>query len=214
MAINTINKRTSMALFSDPKDHYCHRVRIVLDEKGILSEIIDSDHDKLSEDVLEVSPYGTLPVLVDRDVSLYDSVTLMEYLDERFPHPPLLPVYPGTRANMRLYIKRIEKEWCSLFDQLLHARLKDKEKKKCKQKLKALIMSTAPIFKEKPFFMNEEFSLVDCCIAPLLWRLPLVEIEIPKDVKNKPILAYMKRVFTRPSFLRSLSEFEREIHSI
>ena len=111
MAINTINKRTSMALFSDPKDHYCHRVRIVLDEKGILSEIIDSDHDKLSEDVLEVSPYGTLPVLVDRDVSLYDSVTLMEYLDERFPHPPLLPVYPGTRANMRLYIKRIEKEF-------------------------------------------------------------------------------------------------------
>ena len=214
MAINSINKRTSMALFSDPKDHYCHRVRIVLDEKGILSEIIDSDNDKLSEDVLEVSPYGTLPVLVDRDVSLYDSVTLMEYLDERFPHPPLLPVYPGTRANMRLYIKRIEKEWCLLFDQLLYVGLKDKEKKKCKQKLKALIMSTAPLFKEKPFFMNEEFSLVDCCIAPLLWRLPLVEIEIPKDVKNRPIHEYMKRVFTRPSFLRSLSEFEKEIRSI
>ena len=214
MAINSINKRTSMALFSDPKDHYCHRVRIVLDEKGILSEIIDSDNDKLSEDVLEVSPYGTLPVLVDRDVSLYDSVTLMEYLDERFPHPPLLPVYPGTRANMRLYIKRIEKEWCLLFDQLLYVGLKDKEKKKCKQKLKALIMSTAPLFKEKPFFMNEEFSLVDCCIAPLLWRLPLVEIEIPKDVKNRPIDEYMKRVFTRPSFLRSLSEFEKEIRSI
>ena len=214
MAINSINKRTSMALFSDPKDHYCHRVRIVLDEKGILSEIIDSDNDKLSEDVLEVSPYGTLPVLVDRDVSLYDSVTLMEYLDERFPHPPLLPVYPGTRANMRLYIKRIEKEWCLLFDQLLYVGLKDKEKKKCKQKLKALIMSTSPLFKEKPFFMNEEFSLVDCCIAPLLWRLPLVEIEIPKDVKNRPIHEYMKRVFTRPSFLRSLSEFEKEIRSI
>ena len=214
MAINSINKRTSMALFSDPKDHYCHRVRIVLDEKGILSEIIDSDNDKLSEDVLEVSPYGTLPVLVDRDVSLYDSVTLMEYLDERFPHPPLLPVYPGTRANMRLYIKRIEKEWCLLFDQLLYVGLKDKEKKKCKQKLKALIISTAPVFKEKPFFMNEDFSLVDCCIAPLLWRLPLVEIEIPKDVKNRPIHEYMKRVFTRPSFLRSLSEFEKEIRSI
>ena len=214
MAINSINKRTSMALFSDPKDHYCHRVRIVLDEKGILSEIIDSDNDKLSEDVLEVSPYGTLPVLVDRDVSLYDSVTLMEYLDERFPHPPLLPVYPGTRANMRLYIKRIEKEWCLLFDQLLYVGLKDKEKKKCKQKLKALIISTAPVFKEKPFFMNEDFSLVNCCIAPLLWRLPLVEIEIPKDVKNRPIHEYMKRVFTRPSFLRSLSEFEKEIRSI
>ena len=214
MALNSINKRTSMALFSDPKDHYCHRVRIVLDEKGIMSEIIDSDDKKLSEDLLEVSPYGTLPILVDRDVSLYDSVTLMEYLDERFPHPPLLPVYPGTRANMRLYIKRIEKEWCAIFDQLLDGSIKDLNKKRAKQKLKALIVSSAPIFKEKPFFMNEEFSLVDCCIAPLLWRLPLVGIEIPKDVKNKPIYGYMKRVFTRPSFLRSLSEFEKEIHSL
>ena len=214
MDINSLNRRTSMALFSDPKDHYCHRVRIVLEEKGVVSEIVDTDNDKLSEELLEVSPYAQLPVLADRDVALYDSVTLMEYLDERFPHPPLLPVYPGTRANMRLYIKRIEKDWCSIYDKLVGGNLNEKEKKKAKQKLRSLIVSTAPVFKEKPFFMSEDFSLVDCCIAPLLWRLPLVEIEIPKDTKNRSIHEYMKRVFTRPCFLESLSEFERDIRSI
>ncbi|HIA42888.1 MAG TPA: stringent starvation protein A, partial [Gammaproteobacteria bacterium] len=119
----TINKRTSMALFSDAGDHYCQRVRIVLEEKGISAEVIDADKNNLSNDILEVSPYATLPVLVDRDVALYDSITLMEYLDERFPHPPLLPVYPVARANIRLYIKRITNDWCSLFDTLVDDKL-------------------------------------------------------------------------------------------
>ena len=210
----SINKRTSMALFSDAGDHYCQRVRIVLEEKGISSEIIDVDKNKLSDEILEVSPYGTLPVLVDRDVALYDSVTLMEYLDERFPHPPLLPVYPVSRANMRLYIKRITNDWCGLFDSLVNDKLKEAQEKKMKKQLKSLILSTNPIFKEKPYFMNEEFSLVDCCIAPILWRLPQVGIDIPKDAKNKPINDYMKKVFTRKAFLSSLTEIEKEIRSL
>ena len=210
----SINKRTSMALFSDAGDHYCQRVRIVLEEKGISSEIIDVNKNKLSDEILEVSPYATLPVLVDRDVALYDSVTLMEYLDERFPHPPLLPVYPVSRANMRLYIKRINNDWCSLFDSLVNDKLKEAQEKKMKKQLKSLILSTNPIFKEKPYFMNEEFSLVDCCIAPILWRLPQVGIDIPKDAKNKPINDYMKKVFTRKAFLSSLTEIEREIRSL
>ena len=210
----SINKRTSMALFSDAGDHYCQRVRIVLEEKGISSEIIDVDKNKLSDEILEVSPYGTLPVLVDRDVALYDSVTLMEYLDERFPHPPLLPVYPVSRANMRLYMKRITNDWCSLFDSLVNDKLKEAEEKKKKKQLKSLILSTNPIFKEKPYFMNEEFSLVDCCIAPILWRLPQVGIDITKDTKNKPINDYMKKVFTRQAFLKSLTEIEKEIRSL
>jgi len=210
----SINKRTSMALFSDAGDHYCQRVRIVLEEKGISSEIIDVDKNKLSDEILEVSPYATLPVLVDRDVALYDSVTLMEYLDERFPHPPLLPVYPVSRANMRLYMKRISNDWCSLFDSLVGDKLKEAQEKKIKKQLKSLILSTNPIFKEKPYFMNEEFSLVDCCIAPILWRLPQVGIDIPKDTKNKPINDYMKKVFTRQAFLNSLTEIEKEIRSL
>ena len=210
----SLNKRTSMALFSDPSDHYCQRVRIVLEEKGISSEIIDTDKNNINADILEVSPYSTLPVLVDRDVCLYDSVTLMEYLDERFPHPPLLPVYPVARANIRLYIKRIANDWCTIFDRLVDEKLKQAEEKKLKKQLKALILAANPIFKEKPFFMNEEFSLVDCCIAPILWRLPQVGIEIPNDAKNKPVNEYMKKVFTRDAFIRSLTELEREIRSL
>jgi len=210
----SLNKRTSMALFSDPTDHYCQRVRIVLEEKGISSEIIDTDKNNINAEILEVSPYSTLPVLVDRDVCLYDSVTLMEYLDERFPHPPLLPVYPVARANIRLYIKRIANDWCSIFDSLIDEKLKQAEEKKLKTRLKSLIVGTNPIFKEKPFFMNDEFSLVDCCIAPILWRLPQVGIEIPNDSKNKPVNEYMKKVFTREAFINSLTELELEIRSL
>ena len=210
----SLNKRTSMALFSAPSDHYCQRVRIVLEEKGISSEIIDTNKNNINAEILEVSPYSTLPVLVDRDVCLYDSVTLMEYLDERFPHPPLLPVYPVARANIRLYIKRIANDWCSLFDTLVDEKPKQSEEKKLKKQLKTLIVATNPIFKEKPFFMNEEFSLVDCCIAPILWRLPQIGIEIPDDTKNKPINNYMKEVFTRESFINSLTELEREMRSL
>tara|TARA_Y100000590_G_C15384048_1_gene887508 strand:+ start:51 stop:689 length:639 start_codon:yes stop_codon:yes gene_type:complete len=210
----SLSKRTSMALFSDPSDHYCQRVRIVLEEKGISSEIIDANKNNLTNEILEISPYATLPVLVDRDVCLYDSVTLMEYLDERFPHPPLLPVYPVSRAHIRLYMKRIQLDWCSLFDSLEQDKLNPKKRNQTKKDLKSLILSTSAIFKEKPFFMNSEFSLVDCCIAPILWRLPQVGIEIPKDLKHKPINEYMKRVFTRQSFIGSLTEIEKEIRSL
>ena len=210
----SLNKRTSMALFSDPTDHYCQRVRIVLEEKGISSDMIDTDKNNINTEILEVSPYSTLPVLVDRDVCLYDSVILMEYLDERFPHPPLLPVYPVARANIRLYIKRIANDWCTIFDRLVDEKPKEAEAKKLKKQLKALIVGANPIFKEKPFFMNEEFSLADCCIAPILWRLPQVGIEIPNDAKNKPVNQYMKKVFTRDAFIKSLTELEREIRSL
>ena len=210
----SLSRRTSMALFSDPSDHYCHRVRIVLAEKGISSEMIESSKDNIDPEILELSPYATLPVLVDRDVCLFDSVTLMEYLDERFPHPPLLPVYPVLRANIRLYIKRIELDWGSRFDQLADGNLKEAQAKKVRQELKSLVVSSCALLKEKPFFMNDEFSLVDCCIAPMLWRLPSIGIEIPNDAKHKPLNLYMKRVFTMPSFIESLTELEREMREV
>ena len=209
----SLSNRTSMALFSDPLDHYSHRVRIVLAEKDITSEIIDTDLDNLSSELLEVSPYAELPVLVDRDVCLYDSVVLMEYLDERFPHPPLLPVYPVSRAQIRLFIQRIEKDWCETFDNLIKGGLNDSQTKKAKQEFKSQILALSPILKEKPFFMSEDFSLVDCVIAPILWRLPLIGIELQKDTKTKPIYEYMQRVFTKSCFINSLSELERDIRS-
>jgi len=209
----SLSNRTSMALFSDPLDHYSHRVRIVMAEKGVTGEIIDSNLDSLSDELLQVSPYAELPVLVDRDVCLYDSVVLMEYLDERFPHPPLLPVYPVSRAEIRLFIQRIQKDWCEMFDNLVSAKLSDSELKKTRQEFKSQIIALSPILKEKPFFMSEDFSLVDCCIAPILWRLPLIGIELQKDTKTKPIYAYMQRIFTKPCFINSLSELERDIRS-
>jgi len=203
-----------MALFSDPLDHYSHRVRIVMQEKGVAAELINSDVKNISKEVMELSPYATLPVLIDRDVCLYDSVILMEYLDERFPHPPLLPVYPVARAHMRLFIQRIEEDWCTLFDKLLEDNLKDSEKKKIRQDFRSHLLSVISILKEKPYFMSDDFSLVDCCIAPILWRLPLVGIEIKEEAKTRPLHEYMKLILTRPAFLESLSEDERDIRSI
>ena len=208
----SLSNRTSMALFSDPLDHYSHRVRIVMCEKGVPSEIIDTDSNNLSADILEVSPYAELPVLVDRDVCLYDSVILMEYLDERFPHPPLLPVYPVSRAHIRLFIQRIQRDWCEIFDTLIEGTSEAKAKK-LRVELKSKILGMSPILKEKDFFMSEEFSLVDCCIAPILWRLPLIGIELQKDAKTKPIYEYMQRVFTKSCFIDSLSELEKEIRN-
>ncbi len=206
----SLSNRTSMALFSDPLDHYSHRVRIVMCEKGVTSEIIDTDSNNLSQEILEVSPYAELPVLVDRDVCLYDSVILMEYLDERFPHPPLLPVYPVSRAHIRLFIQRIQRDWCVLFDSLIEG-VTEAKAKKIRTELKSQILGLSPLLKEKDYFMTDEFSLVDCCIAPILWRLPLVGIELKKEAKTKPIYEYMQRVFTKPCFIDSLSELEKDI---
>ena len=210
----SLNRRTSMALFSDPLDHYSHRVRIVMEEKGVSAELINSDINDLSKEIIELSPYATLPVLVDRDVCLYDSIILMEYLDERFPHPPLLPVYPVARAHMRLFIQRIEEDWCTLFDKLLEDNLKPSEEKKIRQDLRSHLSGTISILKEKPYFMSDDFSLVDCCIGPILWRLPLVGIEIKEEAKTRPLHEYMKLILTRPAFLDSLSDEERDIRSI
>ena len=209
----SLSNRTSMALFSDPVDHYSHRVRIVMCEKGVTSEIIDTDSNNLSNEIMEVSPYAELPVLVDRDVCLYDSVILMEYLDERFPHPPLLPVYPVSRAHIRLFIQRIQRDWCDIFDTLIPGTSEAKAKK-MRTQLKSQILGMSPILKEKDYFMSDEFSLVDCCIAPILWRLPLIGIELQKDAKTKPVYEYMQRVFTKSCFTDSLSELEKEIRNV
>src|SRR5690554_1262635 len=118
--MSVATKRSSMAYFSDGRDHYSHRVRIVLAEKGVSVDIIDADPKDMPEEVSELNPYNSLPTLVDRELVLYESKVMMEYLDERFPHPPLLPVYPVARALSRLWMHRIEKDWCPLVDVLVH----------------------------------------------------------------------------------------------
>jgi RNA polymerase-associated protein len=201
-----------MTFFSDPTSHYSHRVRIVLAEKGVTVDLIESDAAHPPEELSELNPYNSLPTLVDRDLVLYESKVMMEYLDERFPHPPLLPVYPVARAESRLLIHRIERDWCSLVDAILNTR-SDNVIKKSTKELKEGITAIAPIFAEKPFFMSDEFTLVDCCIAPILWRLPSLGVDIRSSKQTKPLLAYMDALFTRDSFQDSLSEQEREMRS-
>ncbi len=208
--MGVVAKRSSMTFFSDSSSHYSHRVRIVLAEKGVTVDMIETDANHPPAELSELNPYNTLPTLVDRDLVLYESKVMMEYLDERFPHPPLLPVYPVARAESRLYIHRIEKDWCALVDSIQNSR-SDNVVKKAIKELRESITAIAPIFSEKPFFMSDEFTLVDCCIAPVLWRLPSLGVDIRSTKQTKPLLAYMDSLFTRDSFQESLSEQEREM---
>ena len=208
--MGVVAKRSSMTFFSDNTSQYSHRVRIVLAEKGVTVDLIEADAAHPPAELADLNPYNSLPTLVDRDLVLYESKVMMEYLDERFPHPPLLPVYPVARAESRLYIHRIEKDWCSLVDSILHSR-SDNVVKKATKELRESLMGISPIFAEKPFFMSEEFTLVDCCLAPILWRLPSLGIDIRSSKQSKPLLAYMDSLFNRESFQESLSEQEREM---
>lgn len=205
-----VTKRSSMTYFSDAHDHYSHRVRIVLAEKGVTADIVDVDPSNLPEEVQENTPYGGLPVLLDRELALYETAVMMEYLDERFPHPPLLPVYPVARAESRQFIYRIEKDWCPLVKTLSSDRNKEAVAQAVKD-LRDSLVTIAPIFAEKPFFMSEEFSLVDCCLAPILWRLDVFGINIPRTRQTAALLEYMDRLFARESFKESLSESEHEM---
>ena len=205
-------RRSSMTLFSDPSSQYSHRVRIVLAEKGVTVDIEDIDSDNVTQEILEANPYGTLPTLVDRDLALYESKVVMEYLDERFPHPPLLPVYPVARAQSRLWIHRVERDWCNLVDGII-ANPDSSESVTARKEFQESLISISDIFTEMPFFMSEEFTLVDCCLAPMLWRLPQMGIEIPNTRQTKPLTDYINRLFDRPSFQESLTDLEREIHA-
>jgi RNA polymerase-associated protein len=206
--MGVVAKRSSMTFFSDSSSHYSHRVRIVLAEKGVTVDIVDVDINDKPQELVDLNPYNTLPTLLDRDLVLYESKVMMEYLDERFPHPPLLPVYPVARGSSRQYIYRIEKDWCVLVDAIING---EGDVAQARKELRESLISIAPIFSEKPFFMSDDFTLVDCCLAPILWRLPALGIELPNTKQTKPLLSYMERLFERESFKESLSESEQEM---
>jgi stringent starvation protein A len=208
--MGVVAKRSSMTFFSNGADHYSHRVRIVLAEKGVAVDIVDCAENDLPEDLSSLNPYNSLPTLLDRELVLYEPNVMMEYLDERFPHPPLLPVYPVARAESRLYMYRIQHDWCGLADTILAGKADAAEIERCRKELRDGLVAISPIFGEKDFFMNEEFSLVDACLAPLLWRLPAMGIELP-EAQCKMLVRYMKRIFERDAFQESLSEAEREM---
>jgi RNA polymerase-associated protein len=182
---------------------------MVLAEKNITVDVVDVDPLNLPDELMDFNPYGTLPTLVDRDLKLYESNIIMEYLDERFPHPPLLPVDPVSRANTRLFLYRVENDWYSLMDRILSGT--DAEAAKGRKELRESLLTTAPIFEAKPYFMSDELSLVDCAVVPLLWRLPSLGVELPAQAK--PIKSYAERMFKREAFKHSLSEYEEDMRS-
>lgn len=202
------NRRSVMTLFSRAGEANSHRSRFVLAEKGITYDIVDVDPTDLPEDLIDLNPYQTIPTLVDRDLVLYDPRVILEYLDERFPHPPLMPVDPVSRARFRLALYRIERDWYGAVADIEVAPDKTSANK-LKRHLKESVLSVVEAFNLKPFFMSDEFSLVDCSIVPILWRLPLFGIEIPPSAKG--MHKYMERMFNRPSFKMSLTETEKEM---
>ncbi len=201
------NRRSVMTLFSDATCPQSHRVRMVLAEKGITVEIVNIDPDNLPEDLIDLNPYQSVPTLVDRELVLYDTQVVTEYLDERFPHPPLMPVDPVSRARSRLALFRIEKDWYSLIRDLESKN--DKLVTKARKTLRDSLASSAEVFSAKPYFLSDEFSLVDAAIAPVLWRLKYYNIDLPAQARS--VNEYAERMFARDSFKASLTEAEKEM---
>ena len=179
---------------------------MVLAEKGISIELVNVDLHKLPEDLLDLNPYHSVPTLVDRDLVLYDSRVIIEYLDERFPHPPLMPIDPVTRAQFRVALYRVERDWYALATDIEQGTL-SKTAEHSRKVLGEAICASADVFKAKPFFLSDEFSLVDASIAPILWRLSSYGIDLP--VQAQPIVKYMNSIFARSTFRSCLSEAER-----
>lgn len=202
------NKRLAMTLYSSDTDPYCHMVRIVLAEKGINYEVTDVDLDDTPEDLKDLNPYNEVPTLVDRDLVLYGHQVIMEYLDERFPHPPLMPVDPVSRARHRLMLRRIERDWYTLSNKI--ARGEDVEN--TRKELADSLLTVAPIFEQKKFFMSDDFTIMDCAIAPLLWRLQHYGVQLPSSASA--LITYAATVFNREAFKESLTEAEEEMLAI
>jgi len=208
--MGVVAKRSSMIFYSGNDDHFSHRVRIVLAEKGVTVDIVDVNDEQPPQELAELNPYNSVPTLLDRDLVLYESKVMMEYLDERFPHPPLLPVYPVARAQSRLWMHRVEREWCPLVDTIRTG--SKKEADKARKELRESLVGISPIFEDMPFFMSDEFTLADCCLAPILWRLPELNIELPEK-QVQALIDYMTRVFERETFQAALNEFEKEMRA-
>lgn len=209
--MGVVAKRSSMIFYSDGRSQYSHRVRIVLAEKGVTVETVNVDPANTPEDLVSLNPYNSLPTLVDRDLVLYEANIMMEYLDERFPHPPLFPVYPVARAQSRLWMYRIQRDWCATVDDLSAGKGSAGQQDKMRRELRESLVSIAPIFAEKPYFMSDEFSVVDCCVTAILWRLPSLGIDLGNHKSVQPLLEYRARLFARDSVRMSLSDQEKEM---
>lgn len=204
------NRRSVMVLYSDPVTPLSHGVRIVLAEKDINVEIHFISGQDRPEELVELNPYSSILTLIDRELVLYDAQIIMEYLDERFPHPPLMPVDPVSRASNRQYRYRVMRDLYTLIDDLEGEN--EIAAANARKTMRDNLTAIAPIFEQRPFFMSEEYSLIDCCMAPLLWRLDSYGIKLPASAK--PLTKYSERLFERQAFRISLSDAEKEMNPV
>ncbi len=198
--------RTILTLYSSADSVHCHRVRLVLAAKGVVYDLVIVNPRSPPEDLLDLNPYNSVPTLVDRDLVLYDTGVICEYLDERYPHPPLMPVDPLSRARLRLASVRIERDWLPFVEQIgAGGRSADTARKR----LREAVIASLPLFKAAKFFLNPELSLADCALAPLIWRLPSLNISLPREARI--IEEYGDRIFRNPGFTRSLTTEEKAL---
>ncbi len=195
---------TVLTLYTTADGIQCHRVRLILAAKGVTYEREMVDPRQPPEDLVEINPYGDVPTLVERDMVLYDSPVVCEYLDERYPHPPLMPIDPLSRARLRLAAARIEYDWLPLIDTILEG---GRPADTARRHLREQLLTSVPLFKASRYFLNPEMSLTDCLVAPVVWRLPMLGVDLGHE--GKPVLDYGERIFHTQGFARSLTDAER-----
>lgn len=201
------NRRASITLYSRPACVHSHRVRLVMEEKGVANyDIVELREGEESEDLLDLNPYNTVPTLVERELVVYDPRIIVEYVDERYPHPPLMPVDPVLRAQYRLAIYRMECDLYPLFDDLEST---PAVAKKARVRMTELLTTLAADFAPKKW-IGEEFSLLDCTLAPILWRLEHYQVKLGER-HGERLENYAARLFARDAFKRSLSAIEAEM---
>lgn len=203
-------KRSSTTLYTTDSDVHCHRTRLVVAIKGVAAHVVTIDPLTPPEEFIELNPSMALPLLVDRELVLNEAKIIIEYFDERFPHPSLLPVYPVSRAQFRLMMHRIEQDWYPLIAQI--EQKVGEEADDARRALLEQILKLEPVFKEQPFFMSPELSVLDCSIAPVLWRLRDLGVVLPDSAQT--IKDYAARIFDLDAFQASLTERELEMQEL
>lgn len=207
--VQNARSRNALALYTDADDIQSHRTRLVLAAKGVTYDRIMVEASSPPADLIDLNPYATTPTLVDRDLVLYDTYVVCEYLDERYPHPPLMPIDPLSRARLRLASVRIEKDWLPQIDII---RAGGKPADAARKRLREHLLASLPLFKASRFFLNPEMSLADCLVAPVIWRLPSLGVDLGKD--GKPIVDYGERLFHTQGFARSLTAEEKAMREL
>ncbi|HEY8118350.1 MAG TPA: glutathione S-transferase N-terminal domain-containing protein [Methylophilaceae bacterium] len=194
-----------MTLYSGTTDPYSHRCRIVLFEKGMDFQVIDVDLANKPEDLAVINPHNEVPVLVERDLVLQQANIINEYIDERFPHPQLMPADPVMRARARLFLYNFEEQLFSHIKDIETGNAKAAEK--ARNTIRDNLTQIVPLFSKQQYVLGDEFSMLDVAIAPLLWRLGHYGIELPKQAA--PLLKYAERIFSRPAYIEAMTPSEK-----